>query len=403
MKKKPESIQFTQWPIWDDEEINAVTNVVKSGQWWCGAPESKAGMEVWKFNEEFAKFQQVTHAWACTNGTHALEIALMALGIGQGDEVIVSDWTFYATGSSVVSIGAVPIFCDIDPESFLIDPTQIEKLITKRTKAIIPVHLGGMPCEMDKIMEIAQEHNLYVIEDCAHAHGSIYKGKSVGSWGDCGTFSFQASKVLNAGEGGAIVCDNDELSLKIYQVLDSGRLPGKWFYNHYNYGSDFRLGEFNAAILRTQLEKYPKQLEMRNKNAIYMNEQLSKIPGLKPQKRGENVESCGQYVYPVYFDPEFFNGMEYKEMYSKLRSAEIPVDDTYPPLHTLDCFKNRNLMPYVDYSNANWGGKKSNAKNFPIVEDVHNHSFQLDQTVFLSDRKALDYIVEVLTEIQKTS
>ncbi len=399
MDKK--DIEFQKWPIWDKEDVDAVKKVVESGKWWCGAPEDHAGEEVWKFNEEFAEFQEVKHAWACTNGTHALEIALRALDIGKGDEVIVSDWTFYATGSSVASIGAVPIFCDIHPETFLMDPTNLEGLITDRTKAIIPVHLGGMPCEMDTIMKIAEKHGLSVIEDCAHAHGSKYKGKTVGTWGDCGTFSFQASKVLTAGEGGAIVTEDDDLSLKIYQVLDSGRLPGEWFYDHFVYGSDYRLGELNAALLRTQLKKYPEQLKMRNKQAKYLNEKLAELEGIRPQKRSEGVESCGQYVYPVYFEEAEFGGIEYGKMYEELEKAGIPTDATYPPLHTLDCFRDVKLLPNVDYSNANWGGKKSSPENFPVIEDVHKHSFELDQTVFLSEKKALDYIVEVLEKIKK--
>ncbi|MHA1561056.1 MAG: DegT/DnrJ/EryC1/StrS family aminotransferase [Promethearchaeota archaeon] len=393
--------KFREWPIWTDEDVEAVADVVRTGQWWCGAPESHAGEQVWKFQEEFAKFQEVNHAFACTNGTHAIEIALMALGIGIGDEVIVSDWTFLASGSAVVSVNAVPIFCDIDTETFLMDPEILESLVTERTKAIICVHLGGMPCEMDRIMEIARKFNLKVIEDCAHAHGSKYKGKMVGTWGDCGTFSFQASKVITAGEGGAIVCKDDDLAKKIYSVLDSGRKPGKWFYDHFSYGSDFRLGEMNAALLRVQLKRYPQQLQLRNDNALYMNEKLSEIPGVHPQKRSDDVQSCAQYVYPVYFDPEFFGGIGYKKMYEELEKARIPADACYPPLHSLDLFKDVDLMPNVDYSNANWGREKSKPSNFPNIEKIHANAFELDHRIFLSNQKALDYVVETIKKIQQ--
>ena len=398
MKTKP---TFAEWPIWDETDVNAVAAVIKSGQWWCGAPEDHKGLNVWKFNEEFAKFLDVKHAWACTNGTHAIEIALMALGIGAGDEVIVSDWTFLASGSAVVAVNAVPIFCDIDPETFLIDPEKIKPLITERTKGIICVHLGGMPCDMDAITTIAKEHNLKVIEDCAHAHGSKYKGKCLGAWGDIGTFSFQASKILTAGEGGALVCTDDDLSQSIYSVLDSGRIPGKWFYDHFSYGSDFRISEFNAALLRVQLKRYPEQLALRNESAKYLNSKLQAIPGVFPQKRGADVDACGQYVYPVYFDPAQFGELDSVGMNKLLEEAGVPIDATYPPLHQLDCFKDVNLMPGVDYSAANWGGEKSDPKYFPVVEKIFKNSFQLDQRVFLSDRSALDYIVEVLMQIQQ--
>ncbi|MHA1618810.1 MAG: DegT/DnrJ/EryC1/StrS family aminotransferase, partial [Promethearchaeota archaeon] len=180
MSKQP---KFVEWPIWDETDVKTVSDVIKSGKWWCGAPESHVGENVWEFQQDFSKFLNISHVFACTNGTHAIEIALMALRIGRGDEVIVSDWTFVASASAVVSVGAVPIFCDIDPETFLLNPDLIENLITERTKAIICVHLGGMPCDMEKILQVAKAHDLRVIEDSAHAHGSKYKGKSVGSWG----------------------------------------------------------------------------------------------------------------------------------------------------------------------------------------------------------------------------
>jgi dTDP-4-amino-4,6-dideoxygalactose transaminase len=394
-------VKFSEWPIFDQEEIDAVTNVVKSGKWWCGAPNSHAGENIWKLQEEFAKFNESKFAWPCTNGTHAIEIVLLAMGIGIGDEVIVSDWTFVASGSVVVSVGAVPVFCDVDPESFVIDVKKMESLITPRTKAIICVHLGGMPCEMDKIMEIAKKRNLKVIEDCAHAHGSRYKGKRVGNWGDAGTFSFQASKVMTAGEGGMIVCNDTDLSARIYEVLDSGRHPGEWFYDHFVYGSNYRLSEFNAAILRTQLKKYLPQLAKRNEAAKYLNAELIKIPGVHPQKRGLGVEESGNYVYPVYFEPDKFGGITYKEMYKELEAAKIPTDACYPPLHRLDCFKDVKLKKGIDYSNGNFGGSKSDDKNFPVVTKLHTNSFELGQEVLLSDKEALNFVVETVKNIQK--
>lgn len=397
MKKVP---SFAKWPIWDEEDIKIVTEVIKSGKWWCGAPNAHEGENVWNFQTEFAKFHQVKHAFACTNGTHAIEICLMALGIGRGDEVIVSDWTFVASASAVVSVGAVPILCDVNADTFLIEPTEIEKLITPRTKAIVCVHLGGMPCDMEALLKIAKTHDLKIIEDCAHAHGSSLQNKMVGTWGDCGTFSFQASKVINAGEGGAIICNDDELALRIYQVLDSGRLPGKWFYDHFAYGSDFRLGEMNAALLRTQLKKYPAQFQLRNKNAMYLNSKLKEIPGVSPQKRLDAVSGCANYVYPVYFNPDYFGGIDYHVMYRELEERGIPTDACYPPLHILDLFNNVKLLPNIDYSQANWGREKSQSHNFPVVEKLHRNAFQLDQRVLLSTQDALDYIIVQIKNIQ---
>jgi len=398
MEKK---VKFQDWPIYDAEEEKAIMDVLKSGKWWAGAPKSHAGEQTWKFQEEFAQFNGSKYCFACTNGTHAIEIVLMAMGIGLGDEVIVSSWTFVASASAVIAVNAVPIFCDVDPDTFLIDPNKIETLITPRTKAIIAVHLGGMPCDMERIMAIAKKHNLKVIEDCAHAHGSKYKGKRVGNWGDAGTFSFQMSKVMTAGEGGAIVCNDDELAKHIYEILDCGRHAGEYFYAHFTFGSNYRLGEFNSAILRTQLKKFPAQHEQRNKQAKKLIEKLNAIDGIKCQKRSKDVDECGNYVFPVYFDPKKFGGINYKTMYKELREAGILVDDTYPPLHTLECFKNMKGKPGIDYSNANWGGKKSEPGNFPVVEDLYQHSFEIDQKVLLSSDEAIDYVVEVVKNIKK--
>ncbi len=397
MEKPP---KFVEWPIWDDQERQALIDVINSGEWWAGAPKSQAGSHHWRFQTEFAEFNGSKYAFGCTNGTHAIEVSLLALGIGLGDEVIVPEWTFVATASSVIAANAVPMFCDVDPETFLIDPQKIEALITPKTKAIIVVHLAGMPCDMDAILAIATKHSLRVVEDCAHAHGSSYKGRKVGNWGDVGTFSFQASKVVNAGEGGAIVCNNEELSQRIYEVLDCGRHPGEWFYNHYTFGSNYRLSEFNAAILRTQLKKYPAQLALRNKNALYLNGELKKIPGVHPQLRKEYVDTCAHYVYIIYLDPAHFHGIAYPEIYKNLREKGIPVDDCYPPLHTIECFTAMRGKPGIDYSGANWGGVKSAPGHFPVVEKIHAHAFQLEQKVLLSGRDALDYVVAEIASLK---
>jgi dTDP-4-amino-4,6-dideoxygalactose transaminase len=400
-KKKEGVPHFVEWPIWDKEDEKAVLDVLHSGKWWCGAPKSHAGENVWKFQEEFAKMNESKYCFAVTNGTHAIEIPLIAMGVGLGDEVIVPEMTFVASASAVVAANAVPIMCDIDPETFNIDANKIEALITPRTKAIIAVHLGGMPCEMDKICEIAKKHKLFVIEDCAHGHMSRYKGKNTGNWGDVGTYSFQASKVMTCGEGGAIVCNDDKLAEKIYGVADAGRIAGEWFYSHFSYGSNFRLGEFQAALLRTQLKKYPAQLKKRNEAAVWLNAELAKIPGVHPQARKPGVEACANYVYAVYYEPDKFGGIEYKQMYKELEEAGIPTDAFYPQLDQLGLFKDVKLRKGIDYSKANWGGEKSGPGKFPVVERISKSFFELPQELLLSDQTALQYVVDTVKAIQK--
>lgn len=398
--KEKGKMTFPEWPIYDKSEISALSDVIKSRNWWGGFPGDQQGENLWKFQEEFAKFQEAKHCIAVCNGTVAIESALMALNIGLGDEVIVSDYTFFASASAVIATNAIPIFCDIDPNTFVMDTNKVESLITERTKAIIPVHLGGNPVELDRLLEIANKHNLYIIEDCSHAHGSRYKGKRVGNWGDAGTFSFQASKVLTSGEGGAIICNSDELADKIYSYIDCGRKKNKYFYAHFSYGTNYRLGEFQAAILRKQLEKFPEQHKLRNKNAKYLGFKLNEIEGIRVMKQTPGTEECGYYIYPIVFDPSHFKGMTKKEFKKKLNEANIPTDDCYPPLHRLECFKNIILKKGIDYSKANWGGEKSNDKNFPVVSDIYSRSVEFPHEILIASENKLEWIVNHIRSLK---
>lgn len=394
---------FPDWPQLDADDHEMVKSVLDSKHLWCGAPAVHKGEHVWAFQDEFKRYLGARHCFAVTNGTHAIEIALMALDVGLGDEVIVSDYTFVASGSAVVAVNAVPIFCDVHPDTFNIDETKIESLVTPRTKAIVCVHLGGVPCNMAAIMTIARKHGLKVIEDCAHAHGSKYKGKHLGTWGDAGTFSFQASKVLASGEGGAITCMDDEIAGKIYGVMDCGRRVGEYFYDHYTFGSNYRLGEFQAAVLRSQLKKFIAwQHARRNQNARYLKAKLDAIDGIRCQEAPEGTEEIGQYVFCVKFDPAACKGITKAAFYEKLNARGIPTDDCYPPLHSLKVFVNMQGKKGIDYSSANWGGEKSDDKHFPVVTGIYNHSFELPQELLLVDDTAkLDFVAEVVARIAR--
>ena len=393
--------KYPEWPQFDDEDIQAVVDVIKSGKWWIGAPSTHIGEQSWLFQDEFAKFQEAKYVFACTNGTHAIEISLAALDVGLGDEVIVPVTSFVATATAVIAVNAVPIFCDVEDKTFNIDPDKIEALITKRTKAIVAVHLGGMPGEIDKIVEIAKKNNLVVVEDCAHSHGSRYKGKRLGNWGDCGTFSMQASKILTSGEGGAITCNDNEVAKKIYAYLDAGRKEGEYFYDHFSYGSNFRIPELCAALLRTQLKKFPALHKKRNENGIYLRNILNEIDGITCQCRSEDVDESGYYVYPVKFDPAKFNGITRAEFYKFLNSRGIPTDDLYPPMHNLGLFKNIKLKKGIDYSKANWGGDKSDDKYWPVAVDIFNTTFEFPQELLLGTKKQMHFIAESIKELKK--
>ncbi len=398
--KQDRKNNFPEWPIYDHNEINALSGVIKSRNWWGGFPGDQKGENVWRFQEEFARFQEAKHSIAVCNGTVAIESVLMALNVGMGDEVIVSDYTFVASASAVIATNAVPIFCDIDPDTLVMDINKIESLITERTKAIIPVHLGGNPVELDRLLEIANKNDLYIIEDCSHAHGSRYKGKRMGNWGIAGTFSFQASKIITSGEGGAIICNSEDLADKIYSYIDCGRRKNGSSYAHYSYGTNYRLGEFNAALLRKQLEKFPEQHKIRNEHAQYLGKKLNEIDGIQVMKLTRGTEECGYYIYPIVFDPSQFGEITKTAFKKKLNKNGIPTVDNYPPLHKLDCFKNIKLKKGIDYSKANWGLEKSINNNFPVVSDIYSRSIEFPHETLLASKIKLDSIVEYIKSLK---
>ena len=402
MSFKQEARKFyPKWPIYNDKEIKALTEVIKSGEWWCGAPGAHQGNNVWAFQDEFAQLQGSEYCVAVCNGTVAIEAALMALDVGLGDEVIVSDYTFVASASAVIATNAVPIFCDINPNTLVMDVHKVEELITERTKAIIPVHLGGNPVNMGHLMDVASNYDLKVVEDCAHAHGSDFKGKKVGNWGDAGTFSFQASKVLTSGEGGAIICNSKELADNIYSYIDCGRKKNQYSYKHFSYGTNYRMTEYQAAVLRAQLKKFPDQHKLRNENAQYFMKKLNEINGIKTMKPTSGTTSLGWYVFPIVFELEEFGGITKSEFYKKLNRNGIPTDDCYPPLHSLDCFKSTNLKKGIDYSQANWGGEKSNNRNFPIVSDIYSRSIEFPQEMLLANKEKLNNVVDFIRSLKE--
>ena len=267
------TVPFPNWPQYGEKEEKVLMEVLHSGIWW-----RTPGTKTLEFEEKFAAYHQANYGLACTNGTAALEIVVAALGIGLGDEVIVPDFTFIASAGAVLSVGAMPVLVDVDPGTYCIDPEKVEAAITPRTKAIIAVHIAGHPSDMDRLKEIARIHNLFLIEDSAHAHGSEWKGHKVGAIGTVGTFSFQASKLMTAGEGGMVITNNEDLAVRLRSVHDCGRMPGQWFYSHYIYGSNYRLSEWQGAVLTQQLGRLEAQAAVRTPNAEGIPTQASYPP-----------------------------------------------------------------------------------------------------------------------------
>ena len=312
------------WPPADEETAELLKEIYLSHAW------SFYGKHEVAFNEEFAAYTGAASCAMMANGTVTLEVAMQALGIGPGDEVIVPAYTWLATGTAVVVVGATPVVVDIEPDTYCIDPVEVEKAITPKTRAIIPVHLYGSMADMDKIMEIAQKHNLYVIEDCAHTHGSEWAGKHAGTIGNVGSFSFQQSKTIASGEGGACITNDPAL----------GEAMGRISHIGYQYGAvqgqatepppmgmishNYRITEFQAAILRSQLRTLRADTELRARNAETLRKRLNAIPGIKVQAPGHRTNLQGYYQYAMTLDPALLKeGITREQFCAALRAEGV--------------------------------------------------------------------------------
>jgi dTDP-4-amino-4,6-dideoxygalactose transaminase len=294
--------QFAPWPSYTNDEIEAVRSVLASGKvnYWTGT-------EAREFEREHAVSAATRHAIALANGTVALELALAVYVVGPGDEVITSPRTFVASASCAVMRGALPIFADVDPDSQNITAASIERVLTKKTRALIPVHLAGWPCEMDAILELAQAHNLIVIEDCAQASGALYKGRPVGGLGHAGAFSFCQDKIITTGgEGGMLTISDEAIWSRAWSFKDHGKSfdavfrrehsPGyRWL--HESFGTNWRMTEMQAAIGRLQLRNLPQSIKSRTENASLLREGLIGTPGLRIPSAPDHIQHAYYKFY----------------------------------------------------------------------------------------------------------
>lgn len=390
-KTKP----FPTWPIHDDGERQALLGVLDSKVWW-----RTPGKETLTFEKEFAEFHQCTHGIAITNGTHALEVALLAMGVGPGHEVIVPNYTFVATASAVLCCGAMPIMVDIEKDTQNIDPDLVEAAITPRTKAIVAVHMGGQPANLPRLQEIACRHGLELLEDCAHAHGSEWQGQKVGSWGVAGTFSFQQSKIMTAGEGGCIVSKHDHFERKARSVHDCGRLPGEWFYAHFQYGSNYRFSEFLGALLRVQLTRLDEQTRRRHANGRLLDRLLADVEGITPQRIPGEVTRNSHYAYIFHVDRGRFADITMKQFIAAMNAEGIPNQAAYPPVHALDCFQNESYRQKLSGDQAK-EPHRFLRQVFPNTLRAAWECFWVPQYALLGDEEDMREIVAAIVKIQK--
>src|SRR5216683_3768154 len=392
--EKAKSKPFPIWPHYDEAEERALKQVLESRIWW-----RTPGSKTLEFEQAFAKFHGARHGIAVTNGTAALEVAMAGLGIGAGDEVILPDFTFVATASAVLFANALPVLVDVDPGTYCINPDLVEEAITPRTKAVIAVHMGGHPADLDRLKKITDRKKLALIEDSSHAHASEWKGKRIGTFGVAGTFSFQSSKLMTAGEGGIIISNDEKFERQARSVHDCGRMPGEWFYSHFIYGSNYRLSEWQGAVLNVQLTRLDKQTAHRHKNARLLDRLLGEIEGITPQKLDAGCTRNGQYAYIVHVDRDAFAGISTERFIAAMNAEGISNQASYPPLHDLDVFKSG------EYRKKLTGRQAEEANGFLKGKFPHTHraaweTAWIPQPALLGDEEDMHEIATALKKIQ---
>jgi len=387
-----------------DDDVAAVASVIKSGKWtrWTGD-------RVQTLEAALQTYTGARRAVAVASGTAALEVALKAAGIRPGDEVIVPAFTFVATATAVLQAGGIPVFADVLPETHNLDPLSAESLVTDRTRAIVPVHIAGLPCDMERILAVAQRHGLRVIEDAAQAIGGVWQGRRVGTIGDAGCYSFQASKNLPSGEGGAVVTDDPVLGDRAFSLMHIGRIAGGDFYTHYVLGWNYRLTELQAALLLSQFERYPALQQRRQHNAAFLRDALLSIPGIEPARQDPFVTEHGLHGYACrYLAGQFAPGRRLPRatFLKALRAEGIPCSVGYDrPLYKNPLFLDareamRDDCPFacghaaalaVDYSRV----------CLPNVERLcADETLWFPQPVLLGARRDMQDIVEAMLKIQ---
>jgi dTDP-4-amino-4,6-dideoxygalactose transaminase len=379
---------FPEWPISGDREEQLLLEVLHSGKW-----SEITGNRVMTFARDFAAFQGAAYGVCVPNGTLALEVGLEALGVGHADEIITTAYTFIATASSAFAVGARPIFVDIDPETNNIDPARIEAAITPRTKAIVPVHIGGQPADLDGVLEVARQHGIPVLEDACQAWGAEWKGTPVGAIGDLGCFSFQASKNITAGEGGIVVTNSREHYNMCWSLHNVGRLPEGGWYQHEILGRNLRMTEWQAAILTAQLERLPDGMERRTRSAERLAAGLAEIPGLDPTKVDERVTRHAWHLYQIRYDPARFGGRSRDEFIKALNAEGIPCSGGYVPLTYQPAIQNTLRARFGEES-------LQNLAEVPRAEHAGAHTVWLTQMVLLGGDEDIDQIVDACRKIQ---
>jgi dTDP-4-amino-4,6-dideoxygalactose transaminase len=399
--KKVRTEPFPAWPKFDQREESALLETLHSGKWYRGY-----GKNVAKFEEAYAKLTGAKYCLATANGTSALFISLNALGVEPGDEVLVPPYTFVATINVVLRQHALPVFIDSDIESSQIDARKVEAAINERTRAIIPVHLGGNAADLDALLPIARKHKIALIEDACQAHLGEWRGRKLGAWGDTGCFSFQASKNLNSGEGGAILCADENLWERCYAFHNNGsglKAIGTAF-SYKTTGFNLRMTEFQGALLLAQMTRLEEQTRTRDENARFLTSMLKEIPGVLPARMYQGCTRNAYHLYMLRYRKEQFAGLPRARFLKALAAEGIPASGGYSPL---------NKQPFIKEVLQSRGYQRLFSKErlkqweeqnqCPANDQLCEQAVWFTQNMLLGPRRDMEQIAEAIRKIQASA
>jgi len=382
---------FPAWPIFDERERSALDRVLSSRNW-GGYPCPNDNAR--QFAQAFADYHGARYGATVANGTVSLELALDAAGIGGGDEVIIPAYTWEGTAAAVLFAGGVPVFVDVDPDTYCLDTRLVEAAVTSRTKAIIPVHLGFRFVDMDALDEIARKYNLFVLEDCAHAHGGKWSERGAGSIGNAGSFSFQTSKLMTAGEGGIVITNDIDIADAVIRLSNCGRPPRRESKSTPAVGHNYRMTEFQAAILVVQLERLKEQTERREQNMNALETRLKGIDGVSLLRRDERITTQAAYHFVFRFHSDRFERVTRDAFVAALAAEGIPCDGRFyeavyrSPLFRIPATKYPQIAEYY----------------CPVAERAgYEESVWLPHQLFLGDERGVIDIADAIEKIRSNA
>lgn len=392
--------KMISWPIHGPEEVQRVTRVLESGEWWWGE-------NVRAFEAAFAEYHGARHGITCSNGTIGLILAMRALGITAGDEVIVPTYSFIASATAVTSLNAIPRFADVERETANIDFDAAEALVNEHTRALMVVHFAGLPVDMDKAKAFADKYNLVLLEDACHSWGSQWKGKGTGALGHAGSFSFQMSKNITAAEGGIVLTDDDEIARIVRSYSHVGRLEDGAWYEHYLLAGNHRMTEMQAAILLAQMERLPAQTDKRERNGKILMEELADVPGIHFAPTPAEVTRRAWHLVLYRYVASEFGGLSREKFLHALEAEGVPANGGYLlPMHKNPCFQTLNDSPRPEDKAladlCNQRGIRYTEVSCPVAEKLcQEEMVWMPHQLLLEDEEDIRTMARAIRKIQE--